>query len=234
MFDLSFLGPEILAFGQVILIDLMLAGDNAIVVGIAAAGLPKSQRNRVILIGIGAATVLRIGFALGTSFLLEMNFLTLGGGILLLWVCWKFWRELDTQRRERLRLAARKGERLTTEEREELQEAPEALPGAPQPKTIRQAVIQIIVADVSMSIDNVLAVAGAAHDHPKILAFGLLLSVALMGVAASFIAGLLKKFHWIAYVGLAVILYVALKMIWEGWDDVTPYVDGILMQFTAA
>lgn len=234
MFDLSYFGPEILAFGQVILIDLVLAGDNAIVVGMAAAGLPRSRRNKVILIGIGAATVLRITFALGASYLLEMNFLTLGGGILLLWVCWKFWRELDAQRRERLLDARRKGERLTREEREELQEAPEALPGAPQPKTMRQAVIQIIVADVSMSVDNVLAVAGAAHAHPKIMAFGLLLSVALMGIAASFIANLLKKFHWIAYIGLAVILYVALKMVWDGWDDVGPYIDEILGYFTGA
>ena len=232
--DFSFFGPELFAFGQVILIDLILAGDNAIVVGLAAAGLPRSQRNKVILIGIGAATVLRIGFALGTSFLLQMNFLILGGGILLLWVCWKFWRELDEQRRERLRQAKRRGERLTRDELAEMREEPEALPGAPLPKTMRQAVIQIIVADVSMSLDNVLAVAGAARDHPKIMAFGLLLSVALMGIAATFIANLLKKFHWIAYIGLAVIFYVAVKMIWEGWDDVTPYIDGIVGYFTGA
>lgn len=232
--DFSYFAPELFAFGQVILIDLILAGDNAIVVGMAAAGLPKSQRAKVILIGIGAATVLRIGFALGASYLLQLNFLTLGGGILLLWVCWKFWRELAEQRRERLREAKRRGEKLTREELTDLTEEPEALPGAPVPKTMRQAVIQIIVADVSMSVDNVLAVAGAAHEHPKIMAFGLLLSVALMGIAASFIANLLKRFHWIAYVGLAVIFYVAAKMIWDGWDDVTPYVDGILSYFTGA
>lgn len=219
-------GPEMVAFGQVILIDLVLAGDNAIVVGMAAAGLPSHQRNKVILIGIAAATVMRIGFALATTYLLGIIGLTLAGGILLMWVCWKFWRELEHQRRENRREAARRGEKLTDEERLELAEDEGALPGSSPAKTMRQAVVQIVIADVSMSLDNVLAVAGAAHEHPNVLIFGLVLSVALMGLAATFIANMLKRFHWIAYIGLAVILYVAGDMIWRGWAEVAPMVNG--------
>jgi YjbE family integral membrane protein len=219
-------GPEMVAFGQVILIDLVLAGDNAIVVGLAAAGLPSHQRGKVILIGIAAATVMRIGFALATTYLLGILGLTLAGGILLLWVCWKFWRELEHQRRENRRAALRAGEKLTTDEKIELEQGESALPGAAPAKTMRQAIIQIVIADVSMSLDNVLAVAGAAHDHPNVLIFGLILSVALMGLAATFIASLLKRYHWIAYVGLAVIFYVAADMIWRGWAEVAPIVNG--------
>lgn len=213
--------PELIALGQVIMIDLVLAGDNAIVVGLAAAGLPKHQRGKVILLGIVAATVLRIMFALVTNQLLAIIGLTLAGGILLLWVCWKFWRELMQQRRERLQFAATHGEHLTKDERTEIEEAQEALPGAPAPKTMRQAVIQIIIADVSMSLDNVLAVAGAASEHTWVLVVGLVLSVGLMGAAASLIARLLQKHHWIAYVGFAVILWVALDMIYRGWSEVS-------------
>lgn len=209
-------GPEMVAFGTVIMIDLVLAGDNAIVVGMAAAGLPSHQRTKVILIGIAAATIMRIGFALVTSHLLTIFGLTLAGGVLLLWVCWKFWRELEHQRRENRKEAMRKGEKLTREERIELEQGESALPGAAPAKTMRQAIIQIVIADVSMSLDNVLAVAGAAHDHPNVLIFGLILSVALMGLAATFIANLLKRYPWIAYVGLAVILYVSCDMIWRG------------------
>ena len=239
--DLTALGPELVALGQVIMIDLVLAGDNAIVVGMAAAGLPKEQRGKVILIGIIAATILRIMFALVTTQLLLIIGLTLAGGLLLLWVCWKFWRELVHQRRERLRQAARSRQELTKDERRELRaghaekdlEAEEALEDrdldqdgliaehAPR-KTFAQAAWQIVVADVSMSLDNVLAVAGAAQDHPVILVFGLGLSIALMGIAASFIARLLQKHHWIAYVGLAVILYVAVEMIYRGALEVWP------------
>lgn len=217
--DLTALWPELIALGQVIVIDLVLAGDNAIVVGMAAAGLPKEDRGKVILIGIAAATVLRILFALVTNQLLLIIGLTLAGGLLLLWVCWKFWRELVHQRRERLREAAKARHELTRDERRELAEPQEALPGAVPPKTLRQAITQIIIADVSMSLDNVLAVAGAAHEHPEILVFGLALSVALMGVASSFIAGLLNRHRWIAWVGLAVILYVAVRMVYEGADQ---------------
>ena len=207
------------------MIDLVLAGDNAIVVGMAAAGLPKEQRGKVILVGIIAATVLRILFALVTTQLLLIIGLTLAGGLLLLWVCWKFWRELVQQRRERLRHAAMSRQELTKDERRELAEPPEALPGAAPAKTMRQAIMQIVIADVSMSLDNVLAVAGAASEHPTVLIIGLVLSVGLMGAAATVIANLLKRFHWIAYVGLAVILWVAVDMIWRGSMEVVTKVD---------
>ena len=223
--DLTALGPELIALGQVIMIDLVLAGDNAIVVGMAAAGLPKEQRGKVILVGIVAATVLRILFALVTTQLLLIIGLTLAGGLLLLWVCWKFWRELVQQRRERLREAAMSRQELTKDERRELAEPPEALPGAAPAKTMRQAITQIVIADVSMSLDNVLAVAGAASEHPTVLIIGLVLSVGLMGAAATVIANLLKRFHWIAYVGLAVILWVAIDMIWRGSMEVVTKVD---------
>jgi YjbE family integral membrane protein len=223
--DLTALGPELIALGQVIMIDLVLAGDNAIVVGMAAAGLPKEQRGKVILIGIIAATILRILFALVTTQLLLIIGLTLAGGLLLLWVCWKFWREIVHQRRERLRQAAMSRQELTKDERRELAEPEEALPGAAPAKTMRQAIVQIVIADVSMSLDNVLAVAGAASEHPTVLIIGLVLSVGLMGAAATVIANLLKRFHWIAYVGLAVILWVALDMIWRGSMEVVTKVD---------
>jgi YjbE family integral membrane protein len=210
----------IVPLAQVIMIDLVLAGDNAIVVGMAAAGLPKHMRGKVILIGIAAATVLRIVFALATNQLLAIIGLTLAGGILLLWVCWKFWRELMHERRRRLKAAAMRREALTRDERVELAEHEEALPGAGPAKTMRQAIIQIILADVSMSLDNVLAVAGAAGEHMWVLIVGLLLSVGLMGAAATLIAGLLKRYHWIAYVGLAIILWVAVDMIYRGTDEV--------------
>jgi YjbE family integral membrane protein len=202
-------GPELLALGQVIMIDLVLAGDNAIVVAMAAAGLPAAKRGRVILMGICVATVLRILFALAANRILVIVGLTLAGGILLLWVCWKFWREIDAERRRR-RLA-RDG--AAAEEPEE------ALPGL-VPKTMRQAILQIVIADVSMSLDNVLAVAGAAAQHTTVMVIGLLLSVGLMGAAATVIAGFLKRHHWIAYVGLAIILWVAVDMIYRGSNQV--------------
>jgi len=222
--DFNDLWPQLIALGQVIMIDLVLAGDNAIVVGMAAAGLPKEQRGKVILVGIIAATVLRIMFALVTTQLLLIIGLTLAGGLLLLWVCWKFWRELMQQRRERLRHAAMSHQDLTKDERRELAEHPEALPGASPAKTMRQAIVQIVIADVSMSLDNVLAVAGAASEHPTVLIIGLVLSVGLMGAAATVIANLLKRYHWIAYVGLAIILWVAVDMIWRGSMEVATQV----------
>jgi YjbE family integral membrane protein len=220
--DLTSWGPELIALGQVIVIDLVLAGDNAIVVGMAAAGLPKEQRAKVILAGILAATGLRIVFALITTQLLLIIGLTLAGGLLLLWVCWKFWREIMQQRRERLRSA--KVHELGHDEQDEDEHA-EMLPGAGPAKTMRQAIIQIVVADVSMSLDNVLAVAGAASDHTAVLIIGLVLSVGLMGAAAAAIANLLKRYHWIAYVGLAIILWVAVDMIWRGSMEVATHVD---------
>jgi YjbE family integral membrane protein len=218
--DFDHIITALIPLAQVIMIDLVLAGDNAIVVGMAAAGLPKEMRAKVIVIGIAAATVLRILFALITNQLLAIIGLTLAGGILLLWVCWKFWRELMHERRRRLKAAAMRREALTRDERVELAEHPEALPGSAPGKTMRQAIIQIILADVSMSLDNVLAVAGAAGDHMWVLVVGLLLSVALMGAAASIIANLLKRYHWIAYVGLAIILWVAVDMVYRGTSEV--------------
>ncbi len=189
---------------QVVLIDLVLAGDNAIVIGLAAAGLPQAQRGKAILIGIVAATMLRILFAGLATQILQIVGLLLAGGILLLWVCWKMWREL----------------RASSAGPMEAKEAAAAVAGTnaegkPR-KTLVQATWQIIVADVSMSLDNVLAVAGAAREHPVVMIFGLALSIAMMGMAASFIARLLQNHRWIAYVGLAIILYVAVEMIFRG------------------
>ena len=204
MFD--FITPDVLTtLFQVILIDLVLAGDNAIVIGLAAAGLPKAQRAKAILIGIGAATLLRMLFAGLTTQLLQIVGLLLAGGILLLWVCWKMWRELRAPHHSVDVDALAEGE------------------GAPR-KTLAQATWQIIIADVSMSLDNVLAVAGAAREHPWVLVFGLVLSIAMMGAAASFISKLLQKHRWIAYVGLVVILYVAGDMIYRGILEVYPQV----------
>jgi YjbE family integral membrane protein len=205
----EFFTPDALnALLQVVLIDLVLAGDNAIVIGLAAAGLPQAQRGKAILIGIVAATVLRILFAGLATQILQIVGLLLAGGILLLWVCWKMWRELrDSSTRPEDATAAAEAAAGTNA-------------GGKPPKTLAQAAWQIIVADVSMSLDNVLAVAGAAREHPMILIFGLGLSIAMMGVAASFIARLLHNHRWIAYVGLAVILYIAVEMIFRGTLDV--------------
>jgi len=206
------------AFLQVIMIDLVLAGDNAIVIGLAAAGLPKDQRNKAILIGIIAATVLRIIFAALTTQLLQIVGLLLAGGVLLLWVCWKMWRELRTSHAEEHAAEEALADADTN--------ADGTIAGGAPRKTFAQAAWQIVIADVSMSLDNVLAVAGAAREHPWVLVFGLLLSIALMGLAATFIARLLQNHRWIAYVGLAVILYVALEMIYRGFNEVYPYVTG--------
>jgi YjbE family integral membrane protein len=188
---------------QVVMIDLVLAGDNAIVIGLAASGLEAKLRGRAILIGIIAATVLRIAFAAFTIELLEIVGLLLAGGVLLLWVCWKMWRELRNSRHATSAEVASGGTRA--------------------PKTLWEAAWQIIVADVSMSLDNVLAVAGAAREHPAALVFGLGLSIVMMGVAASLIARLLERHRWITYIGLAVILYVAGDMIYRGFLEVRPY-----------
>jgi YjbE family integral membrane protein len=211
--------PDVIAaFLKVIMIDLVLAGDNAIVIGLAAAGLPKEQRTKAILIGIFAATVLRIGFALVTTQLLQIIGLLLAGGVLLLWVSWKMWREL--------RVSAREEADATEALAEEDLNHDGTIAGSAPRKTFAQAAWQIVIADVSMSLDNVLAVAGAARDHPGVLVFGLVLSIALMGVAASYIARLLNRHRWIAYVGLLVILYVSLDMIYRGAVEVWPLVNG--------
>src|SRR3954451_3065904 len=186
------------------MIDLVLAGDNAVVIGLAAAGLPESQRGKAILIGILAATTLRILFAGVATQIMQIVGLLLAGGILLLWVCWKTWRELRASAKSMAADATIAGMKA------------EGMPG----KTLLQATTQIIVADVSMSLDNVLAVAGAAREQPVVLIFGLILSIAMMGAAASFIARLLQNHRWIAYVGLLVILYVAVDMTIRGVADV--------------
>jgi len=207
----EFLSADVLtALLQVVLIDLVLAGDNAIVIGLAAAGLPEAQRGKAILIGIVAATVLRILFAGLTTQILQIVGLLFAGGILLLWVCWKMWRELRASSAEPIRAMEASGAVAVAGTYPE---------GKPR-KTLAQATSQIIVADVSMSLDNVLAVAGAAREYPVVLIFGLILSIAMMGAAASFIAGLLQKHRWIAYVGLIVILYVAVEMIYRGTLDI--------------
>jgi len=206
---------------QVIAIDLVLAGDNAIVIGLAAAGLPADQRKKAILVGIAAATVLRIGFALATTWLLQIGpILLIAGGLLLLWVCWKMWRELRTSPEE---------EHAATEALADIGHDKDGTVAGKAPrKTFAQAAWQIVIADVSMSLDNVLAVAGAAMEHPTVLIFGLALSIALMGFAASYVARLLHKYRWIAYVGLLIILYVALKMLLDGAVDQFPEQFGFL------
>jgi YjbE family integral membrane protein len=196
------------AFFQILFIDIVLAGDNAIVVGALAAGLPAQQRKKVILIGVLAALVLRIAFALLVSQLLQVVGLVLAGGILLLWVAWKMYRELR-----------HKGESAGSDE-----VAGDEHSGLKPPKTFASAAWGVALADVSMSLDNVLAVAGAARDHPWVLVFGLFLSVLLMGVAANFIARYIERYAWIAWIGLLVILWVALKMIYEGAGHVAPVI----------
>ena len=195
---------ELNALAQVIFVDLVLAGDNAIVVGMVAAGLPVDQRRRVIVIGIAAATIMRVLFAILTVQLLQVVGLMLAGGLLLLWVCWKLWRET----RELQRVAHHTREASVDDS-----------PATPQRKTLLQASMQIVIADLSMSLDNVLAVAGIAREHTWVLIVGLVLSVVFMGVAASFIARLLERRPWIAYLGLVVILYVAVRMIVDGSNE---------------
>lgn len=185
----------LLALFQVLMIDIMLAGDNAVVIGMAAARVPQGLRNKVIVFGLAAAVGLRVMLAIVSVSLMKVIGLTLAGGILLLGVCWRFWRELSCTEHHALTPIA---------------------PNAP----LRRAIIQIVLADASMSLDNVLAVAGAARDHLDVLVIGLMLSVGLMGAAATIIARLLARFGWINYLGLAIVLYVALSMIWQGGHDV--------------
>lgn len=197
---------QLYAFASVVMIDLVLAGDNAVVVGMAASGLPIEERKRVIVIGIVLAMLMRLAFALVAVQLLAIIGLLFAGGLLLLWVAWKMWRELHPP----AAAVARRAE-----------------PGqhAVAAKTQRTAIVQIAIADVSMSLDNVLAVAGAARDHMAMLVFGLVLSIALMGAAASFIAGFLERYRWLNYLGLGVITLVAATMIWEGATEVWEVLD---------
>ncbi len=214
MIEHLFEPAALIAFFKVVMIDLVLAGDNAIVIGMAAAGLAKEMRAKAILVGIIAATVLRILFALVAVQLLQVVGLILVGGLLLLWVCWKMWREL----RESDHGDDGDGNAISEDFEHDGPTAPRAR------KTFSQAAWQIVVADISMSLDNVLAVAGAAREHPWVLISGLALSIALMGLAASFIAKLLGKYKWIGYAGFAIILYVALEMIYRGTVEVMPHI----------
>jgi YjbE family integral membrane protein len=193
--------PQLYAFASVVVIDLVLAGDNAVVVGMAASGLPREQQRRVIMIGIVLALLFRIAFALVAIELLEIIGLLLAGGFLLLWVAWKMWRELHPPAAAVREQAGHGGRK-------------------PAAKSQRTAIVQFAIADVSMSLDNVLAVAGAARDHMAMLVFGLVLSIALMGAAASFIAGFLERYRWLNYLGLGIITLVAATMIWEGGTEV--------------
>lgn len=205
----AYLTPDaIAAFFEILFIDIVLAGDNAIVVGALAAGLPKEQRKKVIMIGVLAALVLRVAFALVVTQLLQIVGLVLAGGLLLLWVAWKMYREL----------------RDPNENPGSDEVAGDEHSGLRASKNFASAAWGVAVADVSMSLDNVLAVAGAARDHPYILVFGLILSVILMGVAANFIARYIERYRWIAWGGLIVILWVAVKMIYEGAGHVAPVI----------
>lgn len=201
------------ALGQVVMMDLVLAGDNAVAVGLAAAALPQELRKKAILIGLVAAVVMRIGFALVTSWLLGIVGLLLAGGLLLLWVCWKMWRELREQATHDQAEAEKELELALSIEHGK-GPSPEEL--GLKRKTFGAALVQIMIADITMSLDNVLAVAGAAHEHPWIMVFGLILSIGLMGVAATYIAKLLHRYRWIGYIGLIIVLYVALHMVWDG------------------
>jgi YjbE family integral membrane protein len=183
------------ALAQVLMIDVVLAGDNAVVIGLAAARVPQEMRRKVILFGLAAAVLLRVAMALVAVKLMQVIGLTLAGGILLLWVSWRFWRDISAgHAKDHAQIDAN--------------------------ASLRRAILQITLADVSMSLDNVLAVAGAAREHLDVLVIGLLMSVALMGAAANLIARLLERYRWISYLGLAIVVYVALSMIWSGSEDV--------------
>ncbi len=198
MVSFDTLWPDLVALAQVLFIDLVLAGDNAVVVGLAVAGLREGQKNRAILFGIGAAAALRLALAFVAVRLMAIIGLMLAGGLLLLWVCWRMYRELRPRRNPR-------GAALRA------------------PKTMGQALVQVALADLSMSLDNVLAVAGAAYEHPWVLVAGLAVSVLLMGLAARLAADLLERHRWLAWAGLAVVLFVALRLIWEGGHDVAAH-----------
>jgi YjbE family integral membrane protein len=205
-----FTAAGLLTLGQVILIDLTMAGDNVVIIGTLTSGLPARDRRRVISLGVGLAFVFLVGFALIATQLLKVTGLLLAGGLLLLWVAYNMYREL------------RPGPDVTADDPGTV-----AIEGPPQSKTFLQAAVQITIADLSMSLDNVLAVAATAREHPSVLFIGLALSVTFMGVAASFVARLVHRHHWIAWAGLLVILWVALKMIWEGAHHVSPAVSGL-------
>ena len=205
MFD--FMSPALAALLQVILIDIVLAGDNAVVIGLVAARVPKASRKRVIFWALVVAVVLRIILATITATLLDIIGLTFAGGLLLLWVTWRLWREIRHAEEKKVDLQ---------KIRDAGDEEDDGQPGV----TLRRAIVQVALADLSMSLDNVLAVAGAAMDHVWVLTIGLVLSIALMGVAATMIANLLQRHSWISYAGLIIVLYVAARMIWLGGMEI--------------
>jgi YjbE family integral membrane protein len=207
MFDLGdiFTAAGLVTLGQVILIDLTMAGDNVVIIGTITSGLPATERRRVIMLGVGMALIFLVGFALVATQLLKITGLLLAGGLLLLWVAYNMYREL------------RPGKNVTADD-----PATAAVEGPPRSKTFLRAAIQVTLADLSMSLDNVLAVAAAARQHPAVLFLGLALSVTMMGLAANIVARLVQRYHWIAWAGLAMILYVAGKMIWEGAHQFGP------------
>jgi len=210
-------GPELFTakaaaiFVQIIFIDLVLAGDNAIIVGMVASRVPQHMRKKVILFGIGAAVIMRIGFSLIAIQLLSITGLKFFGGLLLLWVCWRLWVELRADNAEHNEAAETSANDASDQN---------------QLAALWPAVIQIVIADLSMSIDNVLAIAGISREFPILLIFGLALSVAFMIFAATMIAKLLQRYPWIAYVGLALIFYVGIVMTWEGGLELLPLIKG--------
>ena len=206
MFDFAdiFTAAGLLTLGQVILIDLTMAGDNVVIIGTLTSGLSARDRRKVIMLGVGMAIVFLIAFALIATQLLKITGLLLAGGLLLLWVAYNMYREI------------RPATIVTADDPDT-----NAVEGPPAAKTFLQAAIQVTIADLSMSLDNVLAVAAAAREHPAVLFVGIALSVTLMGLAANLVAKLIQRYHFIAWAGLLMILYVAVKMIWEGWHDVS-------------
>ena len=211
VFD-AVLSPDLSALVLIIVIDIVMSGDNAIIIGMAAAGLPPDLRKKAIIYGIVGATALRIVFAAVVVLLLKMPGLMFVGGLLLLWVCWRMWRDIRADHSV-----------------EDIAAQSEAKSAKGSEKTLRTAMVNIIVADVSMSLDNVLAVAGVARDHMSMLVFGLLLSIALMGVTANYIARLLERYYWISYLGLFVIACVAIDMIWDGGCEILSVFWGLML-----
>ena len=211
MFDFAavFTASGLVMLGQIILADLTMAGDNVLIMGTIASGLPAKDRRKVLLFGVGMALIFLIGFALIATQLLKITGLLLAGGLLLLWVAYNMYREL------------RPSKTVIADDPDTA-----AVEGPPATKTFIQAAIQITLADLSMSLDNVLVVAAIAKDNPAVLFIGLTFSVMIMGLGANLVAKLVQKYHWIAWIGLVIILYVALKMVWEGWHQVAPLVIG--------
>jgi len=211
MFDFAdiFTAAGLITLGQVVLIDLTMAGDNVVIMGTLTSGLPEKERRRVIMLGVGMALIFLIAFALVATQLLKLTGLLLAGGLLLLWVAYNMYREL------------RPSAPVIADDPDTV-----AVEGPPRSKTFLRAAVQVTLADLSMSLDNVLAVAATARDHPAVLFIGLALSVTLMGLAANLVAKLVQRYHWIAWAGLLMILYVALRMVWEGAHQFAPALAG--------